>query len=292
MNNVIKFIIQQKYKKLEEVISDNEFDDADYQKLSYLFTHMYLNNYINGDQLFCFFYLCQQYIEFRTFVNIRAYTNNTLYKFLKNKKEMILVDVSIDKIIIQLKSNSKDIFKSLNKINFHNKFNVFIKLMNSHIDYKFCDSLYNDPNNENWKILHENQIRERLLELTRLCNMKLLLYFNIPIISNSQYCEMSFNEKVSYYRLCITKLSSAKEIIEELILKQEIIQKKNINFVNDYNIILNPMKSLSSNQQYDIYDKQYDIYDKQYDIYNKYNKSNKEVESSNMMINMINQYFD
>jgi hypothetical protein len=143
MEDIVKFLIKKEYKNLESIMHYNLSND-DWGNLTHTLFFMHLNNYIDDKQIFCFFYLVQNKINFKkfTYLTLNKLNNKSkrIHKFLKNKMEIILIDDGVSEIILKFKFSNKYKYKSLNKDNFykyvHGEFN---NLISSHIDKRFID---------------------------------------------------------------------------------------------------------------------------------------------------------
>jgi hypothetical protein len=170
----------------------------------------------------------------------------------------MITNVGIREIILKFKNSGKNkIFKLLDENNFSEyAYGELSEIISSFIDHKFCDFLTipqkNDKNSreyKNWIIIHENEIRERLIRLMKMFGSKILKFMDIPIISNVKFDMMTYDEKVNYYHKCTNKLSSSVKTIREMASKQKKLYRVEASFSNDYDLILNPIESSSDSSE-------------------------------------------
>lgn len=247
MDTIIKCLIKRDYKSIESVL--NNFDPNECISILHVFFYMHINNYIDDDQGFIIFYLIIEKYKYVSIIDV-LYLNeskrlnridNKLFDFLKIKKDRLCINDGINEVVNKLK-NSTGVkkFNDLNINNFYDTVNgEFIRLILSFTDITFVEyTPTTAANRQQWIYIQENEMINRLLNLMNIFGEELVTFMNIPIININTFNNLSFDDKVLYYKKCVFNLMNSGNTLKDMSIRQRKIEIINLGFSKQYEIIL------------------------------------------------------
>jgi hypothetical protein len=244
MDDIIKSIIKKDYKSLEPIIAKPDLD-VDYTVILHLFFYMYINNYINDDQAFIIFYLIiDKRISVKDVIYLykfipKSMINGKLFNFLKVKKDLICINMGVNEVINRLKgSDGLKKFDDLTIGSFYDRINNdLVKVISSFIDVSFieCTSSIN-IDKQRWMNIQEDEMVHRLSLLMNLLGHNVVSFMNVPIINNTTFQTFTFEDKVIYYKKCISNLINSINTLKEMSARQRKIECLNSSFEHQYTI--------------------------------------------------------
>jgi len=242
MDEIIISIIKKNYKSLESVVNGK---DIDHKAILHLFFYMYVNKYINDDQAFIIFYMvvdkhvpaADMMYLYRSFP--KALISSKLFNFLKVKKDLICINIGINEVIGRLKgSTGIKRFDDLTIGNFHDTINGdLVRVIISFTDISFIEHTSSiSIDKERWMNIQEDEMIHRLSLLMNLFGQDIVGFMNVPIINNTTFQTFSFEEKVLYYKKCISNLINSINTLKEMSARQRKMECINSSFEHQYAI--------------------------------------------------------
>ncbi len=255
MEDIIKSLVKKEYSNLGTIILNEQIENNDLLNLAYVFYRMHIMKYLNDSQIFIFFYLIKDRLidvgDFET--DVLDPSSKYTSKFLQIKKDLWKTNCGIDEVISKLNnSDGNKKFSGLTRDTFYKYITGELnELVRSFAHNRFTNLLMlGDTQDKNWLVIHENQIRERLQLVVKTFGIKLLKFLDIPIITNDVFYSFSFNDKVDYYKKCVTKMISAINTLKDMANRQQHLFQMENDMVNDYNHIINPVELDDSDDEH------------------------------------------
>lgn len=243
MDQLIKSIITNKFGNIISIISNKKVSREEIIKIYNYFMYFYTRKMIIDDTMYFLTYILFQhqkvlkvkkldtYSEIIAWHIFRQQTKNKTYNLIKIYMDTETIKRRINSSIDLLKNNSKNINKLLgnHKKTSHIK-NIIVETM---IEYpmRFNDRIIKNNimmANTNEKILwiHEKEIENRLLLIVKYYGINLLQILGINVINSSYFSMLSFEEKVSYYKDCLSTISTTGKIIYDSIEMKNKLKKR------------------------------------------------------------------
>lgn len=246
MDDIVKSIIKKDYKSVESIIAKSDLNGY-HLTILHLFFYMYTNSYINDDQAFVIFYLLvDKHLPAADVMYIyrlipKRLVNSKLWNFLKIKKDRACINVGITEVISRLKGSiGIKKFDDLTVGNFHDTVNgEFVRLIISFTDVSFIEHTSSiNINRQIWMGIQEDEMVHRLSLLMNLFGQDVVSFMNVPIINGAEFENLTFENKITYYKKCVSNLLNSINTLKEMSVRQKKVECINSSFDHQYAIIV------------------------------------------------------
>jgi hypothetical protein len=272
MDLIIKYIVEGKYNDFINIIATTCFDIIEIENLTHLFMYMFLNDKIDNHRLFVFIYYATDKFDICTLLQKKC---SDIKEFYDPKNQFILLFLSLKNNIKVNKEGINNIVKIITESRINNKiydltYCTFPKFVNGNFSIlltSYSNSRMTDiSNSEQFKLIQEEEMLNRLTTLTKLVGLKLLKFMSVPIMTYGDFVNMKYDEKRKYFDTCMDKIGVANSTLKEMANKKSRLSMEKIQYDTFYDkIIKNKLDDLdeltlsSSNDSDDIQEKYINI---------------------------------
>lgn len=258
MENLLKSVIKKEYIGIQKNITEIEKRDL-LAFCQYILCILYLKKFNDSELFLILFPIFKMNLEVSELdIDILLQSSNaykTTLKLFILFKEQSFIEKKIN-LIFNILLNSPGMLQT--KIRHSEKnvptvskiINEVTLFINSFWDVKFIEQLnlrnilFNHREIHQWEVIQTEELESRLLNLVDYFGMKSLLFFNIKLISNKDYCVLPFNQKVDFYKTVICKLKEGINIIRKKIENYNILKGFVFNMESEFSIAIKKFQKI------------------------------------------------
>ncbi|ARF09688.1 hypothetical protein Indivirus_2_67 [Indivirus ILV1] len=243
MDNLIKLIITNRFRTICDVIKSGKIEKEDYEKIYDYFLYFYIKKMVADETMYFLTYMLFQHhkiLKINKFDNyeilmswhiFRNQMRNRTYNLLKLYMDIQITSKRLKTSVNLLKNNSKNFNKLLDKCN---KTKIIKNIVyDTMIEYPlyFNDKITQNnimmaSINEKNLWVHELEIEKRLLLIIKYYGINLLQLLGVNIIDGKYFTLLSFDEKISYYKNCLSIICKTGKMICDLADFKDKLKKK------------------------------------------------------------------